>query len=61
MSPEGLVSFQPQEVRHVGIVISPCFLVAGCGHNANATQTGVMGVVRAFKNGSYRTTMHQTH
>lgn len=42
MSPEGLVSFPPQLEGRVGIVKSPSFLVAGCEHNAEATQTGVM-------------------
>lgn len=51
MSPEGFVSFQPQEVGHVGIVKSPSFLVAGCEHNAKATQTGVMGSYEPSKMG----------
>lgn len=45
------MSFQPQEVGHVGIVKSPSFLVAGCEHNAKATQTGVMGSYEPSKMG----------
>lgn len=50
MSPEGLVSFQPQEVRRIGIVKSPSFLVAGClEHNAKATRSGETGLFVPLK------------